>query len=206
MLLARGVSAQGWTPLPNGSFGYSVSYVTSGFFSCGRYIAGDSCFAQGNTLTLLNGGNQLVLTYEGTSETVQPSTKPGQHVVVSLGRITKTFTGSGPFIPPRTPSPLGSYIGFGVSFQQTWPYSAVGRNFRGMHARGGTFRVYGGGTMDVGDVSYSHLTNPTWAYDDFDPVELSATAAVAPEPLSLVLVATGLVGIGGIVRRRGKRG
>ena len=59
-------SAQGWTILPDGTPTYATNFSTSAFFSCEGlhygYLTG-SCSAQGNTLTLTNGGASLLLTF-----------------------------------------------------------------------------------------------------------------------------------------------
>ena len=66
----------------------------------------------------------------------------------------------------------------------------------------GQFHTTGHGSMEGGRFAIENVSHPDWVYDDFTPTHFTATATVNPEPVTMLLMATGLAGIGGALRRR----
>jgi hypothetical protein len=198
----------GWTRLPNGEWGIMVNYATSGVFQCGRYVPKGSCVAQGNKLSMTNFGNTLTLEFHGVQDAVFASSKvgPQYHPPFSLGTITKTYTGTGPFTPKLGTVPR-NYIKFYLSAGFATPFGQVGGDLNArLNAHHGQFHMSGGkGVLEGARIAIDNVSRPDWDYNDFAPVDFTATATVNPEPVTMLMVGSGLVGIGGILRRRRKR-
>lgn len=217
-LAAAPAGAQGWIRLPNGELGYQTDYTSTGFFSCNQYfVTRGACRVNGSSVTLTNGGNSLTLTYHGFNQAVVASNQPTR---TSIGQITKSYSGSGPFIFPATYSPNAYYLRFWINVQTVAPLAAMGTWFGGytMHQNTlypinccdgapATFTLPV--TSPPSPATYSGLafyrfSNPSFVFDD-EPMYFDASVSVTPEPATLVLVATGVAGMLGVARRRRTR-
>lgn len=210
--------AQGWIRLPNGELGYQTDYTSSGFFSCNNwFLTKGACRVNGSSVTLTNGGNSLTLTYHGYAQTVVAS---NQVTRTPIGWIEKSYTGSGPFIFPTTNSPNAFYVSFWISVQTIAPLAASGTWHGGYMMQNNNLRPIsccdGAGatfTLPVAPppapatytgLAFFKFTNPPFVLDD-QPMYFDASVSITPEPATIILVATGLAGTLGVVRRRRKR-
>jgi hypothetical protein len=204
-----------WVILPNGEFGYTFDFSTSGFFTCTtstRFI--DSCVTSGNSVTLARDGATMTLTYTGVSSTVTASNKSQP---VSLGTLTTTFGGSGQFSPLLTPATRSVMFTLWVEVETTVDGGKSKRFCRAMSPRQGGFVSYGGGYGCSDHVSFGLPETPGHAdYDmavfssipfylttyDEAAYDYTANVSIIPEPVTALLLGTGLLGIGGAGLRR----
>ncbi len=218
LLLAPELEGQGWVTLPNGELGFITTLTTSGFFQCGDpFFMIGSCQASGRSITLGSSGAFMTLTFQGLSQAIMATNIPQP---VYLGTVTKSFSGTGSFFFPtstninvplcffymdlglqggaplwggtwgaaylplsRTSIPRGSWdtgdaLGFGISpSPQPYAYSSV------------VFDPFWGATVTVTG----------------EPMKIYANAGIAPEPSTLWLTGTGIVGAFAALYRRRKR-
>ncbi len=210
-------NAQGWIKMPNGSLSYMANYTTSGLFSCGnpKYILG-KCLALGNSVTVWTRTSSATITYNPVSSTlVAPSTHSKS---IGIGSLQTTFSGTGPNRYPQLIAPGARLFNLQLGITTTSPMIATGTLAMSFSPRpqglvalsyygtGNTTRIavapppapatYSG--IAVGGLNYPVL-------DNFDEVEnLSVNVSVTPEPATLALLGTGLVGVFGMARRRAK--
>jgi len=211
-LAALPAGAQGWSQLPNGEFGYTVSYSTSAVFQClTTFLRVGTCVASGNSVTLERDGATMTLAFTGVSDIVT-ATNTGEPA--SLGTITTTFGGEGTFRPPELASPNATLIRFDGSFVSTSPTTASRTFVRRFLPRSFGLITFGGPsylalsvtpppsptTYDL--VLFDHIPHPTFRYDAPQSVDLTTSVAVVPEPGTWALVATGMAALALLARRR----
>lgn len=208
LVLAPALQAQSWLRLPNGELGYVTDYTTTGFFQCGEsYAIVGSCAASGNSITLGSNGNFLTLVFHGISQVILATNVPQRQVI---GSITKSFTGPSQFTFPTSRNvntPL-FFLSMLMSTSQPQP-----RSFTWL------LHYYALSLTNIpcNYCDYVHPTNtfPTspppsgygytavdWSSLDGAAINvypgsttLTATAAITPEPSTLLLAATGCVGL-----------
>jgi len=176
-----------------------VTYSTSGTFSCAAVA---NCTGGGtNSITISTGGNTLTLTYNGTSGLVNanPSSNAG------LGTITASVTGTGGTV--NTPGPLG----FDLQISQSTPTSGTGdllANLSGsvsINSSNGIITFLN--STNIGGVTWAAFPNqqlvipPSTGAPGSGTTSLQGTASV-PEPGSMVLLGTGLLSAGSLLRRK----
>ena len=208
--------AQGWIKMPNGSLAYVADYTTTGIFSCGnpRFILG-KCLAMGNSVTVWKGNSSATITYTGVNQTlVAPSTRSR---TIELGNLQTTFSGAGPKLFPSLSSSIYRLFYLGVGITTTSPMVSTGYVNFGFATRPRGLVSYTGGVsttrfavapppppatysgMPLGGLSYPLLETNEEIHD------ITARVSVAPEPATLALIGSGLLGVLGLARRRAMR-
>jgi hypothetical protein len=211
-----------WSVGPDGVLRYATDYTTTGLFSCNPsnlpYVVG-SCSASGNTLTLTSGSAILTTSFSGVSSGLVATNQGGQFV--TLGSLQTTLSGDGAFIMPMLAGlQTQSLFVFTLALSSAVP---VGRGswVRGF-IRTGDSEIFGNCCEapdyvaftttplppDLGftgplSLIYDHLTQEVIRAETGSLV-LQARVGIVPEPGTLLLVATGLVGVLGL--GRGPRG
>jgi hypothetical protein len=206
-------AAAGWERLPNGELGYTFDYTTTGLFSClSSNIVVGSCVASDGTITLSNGGSSLTLTFIPAAGTVTATNVTG---TMNLGTITQTVTGDGGFLFPTPRNPNVGLFDFTETLSVTaplpltraWTYGALvhGDELRPTsydHSRVTSFPV----TPPPPPASYNMVAlkrSPPTFRPDGNTIALTATVGVIPEPATIALLGSGLLGLGVLqVRRR----
>jgi len=208
-------AASGWEKMPSGEWQFVDRVSTTGFFTCGsptEYRAVNACSANGSTLVLRSGSSELTVTFAGLVQTIMSSNV--RSAPIAMGTLSTAITG-GPFTMPAVTSDQGTLFtftlllnaelggtgrvtaGYTASAQTSLPYNCCENFFT--YVRLGTSAQPAG--LTYSSSLYDNFAGRDIAFDGSSSL-VTARVGLIPEPSTYLLLATGLVGVAWLTKRR----
>lgn len=195
--------ADPFTILPSGDVAFNVALRTTGTFACASSFV--SCSASGNTITLGNGPDTATLIFSGVTSTVQASGLVSLPIL--LGQVEATSSEG--FTFPQARHPVTPVFTFRLTIEHTSPVAET-QSIGWRLGPGGGAVIHAG--LGGGDWLLFSAGESPFQYGlayDFDPFrgflangtrDITATLGAVPEPSTLALLGTGVVGL--LLRKR----
>lgn len=179
-----------------------------------------TCTAAGNTITSTGGGGSSIITFSSNSPELIATLVPGQSAFVTLGVLNATSE-----IPSGANGPnfIGATFTLNISF--TVPNDAspdpgvFTGTLSGQIVQGAsstfiqwtspttlTFSSPTAGTFTLMIESLTPVNTPSDPNNTRVRAVLTYTASPIPEPATLILLSTGLLGVAGLAKRKNKNG
>lgn len=209
-----------WVFLPDGRIGVNTSYFVSGFFSCspGFAAVGYGCSAAGNHLSVTSGAATLDVTFAGASGDIVVRNVSD---VFPLGTFNAVLGGTGPFLfPVSADNDAGALFEVAVGVSTNGYAPGMVNSVRARFWGNGSGVVRGDWDPSFVLTGFSPTQPSGYFYTAiaFSPVNtnghgvtidagtgsttIEARVGLIPEPSTSLLLATGLVGLIGVVRRQ----
>jgi hypothetical protein len=189
---------------------YSFSYVTTGSFACNTYYVA-YCTVTGNEVAISNGGSVLTFSFTGTSG--QATVIPGDATYFTIGTLNESLTGSSPFIYPYNGIFNVPIFSLSIALSNPafsgqpggWLAWAIPIPATPTTALYGWIRSQVTGVPGT-PVEASALADTYPLPGDGSSLSLPGEFSIAPEPNTLVLLATGVAVLAIAWRASGRRG
>lgn len=213
IVFPAGAALAQWGTNPAGDPTYTTTYSTSGAFSCGVafiYTSGTCTNLAGGAIQLTSGDATLALGFAGTTGGFTASNVSQD---ANLGMFLESVGGTGPFVFPTNSAPAFELFNFTLSLMsplgaRTWGTTfshGGGTSISGAGDQGQAYFAFYLGTPPGGpseaSLVYTFRDNPTLTYEQAGR-PLFAAVGIVPEPSSFILIGTGLLAIGTLLRRR----
>lgn len=209
------LQADSWSRTPDGRIGYTFGFEATVTLSCGgRYVVG-SCAVFGDAIRISNGGNSLVLRFRNSSPT--SVTAYNVRESVGLGQLEVEVEGDGPFVLPTMSHPNNSLFQAAIALSTTSPSVRSKTKTIGFYGRNGVFNPTSRFSRNVTWMSFGLADQPpeyhyrSVVFDNFPyraiapedaVIQWNTDVGIVPEPGSILLVATGMLGLLAVSRRR----